>query len=44
MQGTAADRFSFGAVYNNRKKKWNKSGIINKKKWNKSGIIIDGLL
>ena len=26
---------------NNRKKKWNKSGIINKKKWNKSGIIID---
>ena len=36
-----AQRHRVGVWCNNRKKKWNKSGIIKKEKWNKSGIIID---
>ena len=36
-----ARRYRVGVWCNNRKEKWNKSGIIKKEKWNKSGIIID---
>ena len=38
---SCAQGYRVGVWCNNRKEKWNKSGIIKQEKWNKSGIIID---